>query len=224
MDDPIDPTDLDYLDGCCCCREDGDALSSVDDPAASSAFARDVRADVGRRGLAATLATIGGLTAVGSLAAPLASLTRVFERKYTGPLYSEDVYLVDEAGEHISTGRLSEGDVMTVFPEPHADVDSAPTLLVRFSPESYPDAVREFTVEGYAAFSKVCTHAGCMVSDVEDTTLVCPCHSGKFDPLEGATVTGGPPPRPLPQLPLGVDGDELVAQGDFEGPVGPGEG
>jgi rieske iron-sulfur protein len=81
----------------------------------------------------------------------------------------------------------------------------------------------EFTVSGYAAYSKVCTHAGCMVADRDDTTLVCPCHSGRFDPLSGASVTGGPPPRALPQLPITLSSDgELIATGDFEGHVGPG--
>lgn len=223
MDDPIDPTEIDYLDDTeCCCQCGGSDLT--EDHTRREQFRDDTRGEINRRGLAGILATIGGLSAVSSLVAPLASLTRVFERKYTGPLYSEGVYLVDEEGEHISTGRLSDGDVITVFPEPHADADSAPTLLVRFPPDSYPDEVRERTAEGYAAFSKVCTHAGCMVSNVENTTLVCPCHSGKFNPIEGAAVTGGPPPRPLPQLPLAVDGDELVAQSDFEDPIGAGEG
>ena len=43
---------------------------------------------------------VGGLTAVGSLAAPLAGLTRVFERSYTGPVYSDGVALVDDLLKH----------------------------------------------------------------------------------------------------------------------------
>ena len=115
---------------------------------------------------------------------------------------------------------------MTVFPETHPGVETAPTLLVRFEEGSYGGGTNvEFTVSGYAAYSKVCTHAGCMVSNVEDTTLVCPCHFGKFDPLSGAAVTAGPPPRPLPQLPLALSEEGvLVATADFEEPVGAGEG
>ena len=162
---------------------------------------------------------------MGSLAAPLASLTKVFERKYTGPIYSDGVHLVDGAGERIGVDRLSEGDVLTVFPETNPGVESAPTLLIRLAPDAYNEAFRESTLQGYAAFSKVCTHAGCMVSDVEDTTLVCPCHFGKFDPTTGAGVVGGPPPRGLPVLPLALDGeDQLIATSDFQGHVGPGEG
>lgn len=175
-----------------------------------------------RRDVAKVLATVGGLAAVGSLAAPLAGLTRVFERTYTGPIYSDSTPLVDEEGERIEENRLNDGETMTVFPETNPGIDDAPTLLVRFPEDEYGgDTDLEFTVSGYAAYSKVCTHAGCMVSDREGETLVCPCHFGKFDALSGASVVGGPPPRPLPQLPITMSSDGyLVATGDFEAPVG----
>ncbi|MEF8774833.1 MAG: Rieske (2Fe-2S) protein, partial [Halobacteriales archaeon] len=74
----------------------------------------------------------------------------------------------------------------------------------------------------YAAYTKVCTHAGCMVDDRDGATLVCPCHQANFDPARGAAVTGGPAPRALPQLPITLSsGGYLIATGDFEGPVGP---
>jgi ubiquinol-cytochrome c reductase iron-sulfur subunit len=56
----------------------------------------------------------------------------------------------------------------------------------------------------------------------EDNALLCPCHQSTFDVLRGAVPTFGPAARPLPQLPLEVDGDGyLVAQGDFPEPIGP---
>jgi len=184
----------------------------------------DERGELRRRNFAKALATVGGLTAVGSLAAPLAGLTQVFERGYSGPVYSDGIHLVDGDGGRIQEGRLAEGEQMTVFPEPRPGIEDAPTLLVRFPEDRYGgETEMAFTVAGYAAYSKVCTHAGCMVSDREGDTLVCPCHFGRFDPLSGAAVTDGPPGRPLPQLPITVTSDGyLVATGDFEGSVGPG--
>ncbi|WP_336037255.1 ubiquinol-cytochrome c reductase iron-sulfur subunit [Halobacterium yunchengense] len=211
----------DASDGCPCeCGGDGD------EPSIYERFWRDDRAEMERRDYAKLLATIGGVTAAGSLVAPLAGLSRVFERRYTGPVYSDGVPLVDAEGSRIAENRLSEGGLLTVFPEPRPGIDRAPTLLVRFAEDAYGGETRmEDTVAGYAAYSKVCTHAGCMVADRDGDTLVCPCHSGRFDPLGGARVTGGPPPRALPQLPITLSSEGyLVATGDFEGPVGPGGG
>jgi cytochrome b6-f complex iron-sulfur subunit len=63
--------------------------------------------------------------------------------------------------------------------------------------------------KGYVALSRVCTHLGCLVDYQKDNTrLLCPCHAGTYD-LSG-NVTSGPPPKPLPQFPLKVEGDSIV--------------
>lgn len=212
-------TDYDTTADECACGSD-----THEEPSIYQRFWRDSRGEMERRDYAKALATIGGLTAIGSLTAPVVGLTQVFERSYTGPVYSDGVALVDGEGEPVTENRLSEGEQLTVFPESRPGIERAPTLLVRFAEDEYGDGTNlEFTVSGYAAYSKVCTHAGCMVADVDGTTLVCPCHSGRFDPLSGAAVTGGPPPRALPQLPITLSSDgALIATGDFEGAVGPG--
>lgn len=193
-------------------------------PSLYQTFWRDTRAELHRREYAKGLATLGGLTATSSLLAPLAGLSRAFETGYSGPVYEDGIALVDDNGDRVTESRLGAGEQLTVFPEPRPGIKNAPTLLVRFSEDEYGgDTKPEFTVGGYAAFSKVCTHAGCMVSNRDGDTLVCPCHSGLFDPLSGATVVGGPPPRALPQLPITVASDgHLIATGNFEGAVGPG--
>jgi rieske iron-sulfur protein len=210
-----DNHDHDDCDGECDDCNDGSARPSI---------YTDTVAQMRRRDYAKALATVGGITAIGSLAAPLAGLQQVFQREYTGPVYGDGIPLVDGDGERITEARLSEGEQLTVFPEPRPGIGDAPTLLLRFPESAYGGTTKlEFTVSGYAAYSKVCTHAGCMVADREDNTLVCPCHYGKFDPTSGADVTGGPPARSLPQLPITLSSEGyLVATGDFEGPVGPG--
>lgn len=185
---------------------------------------RDERARMERRDLAKGIVTVGGIASALSLAAPLSSLrdVDVLDPAYTGPVYEESVHLVDEDGERVHEDTLEYGEVITVFPEPRPDIADAPTLLVRHPEEEYADETAlEHTVSGYAAFSKVCTHLACMVSQVDGEILVCPCHIGEFDPLNGAAVVGGPPSRALPQLPitLSAEGD-LIATGDFLGPLG----
>lgn len=63
--------------------------------------------------------------------------------------------------------------------------------------------------KGFIAFSKVCTHLGCLVVyDEGKKLMLCPCHAGTFD-LEG-NVISGPPPKPLVKLPLKVEGDNII--------------
>jgi ubiquinol-cytochrome c reductase iron-sulfur subunit len=79
-------------------------------------------------------------------------------------------------------------------------------------------------VNGIVAYSKICTHVGCPISLNERTThhLLCPCHQSTFDLSDSGKVVFGPAGRPLPQLPIAVDDEGyLVAQRDFDEPVGP---
>ena len=63
--------------------------------------------------------------------------------------------------------------------------------------------------KGFLAFSKVCTHLGCLVKFDKDRQLfICPCHAGVFD-LEG-NVVSGPPPQPLQKFAVKVEGDNIV--------------
>jgi Rieske Fe-S protein len=59
------------------------------------------------------------------------------------------------------------------------------------------------------ARSLVCTHRGCEVRWSEaERVYRCPCHDGLF--AEDGRVVLGPPPRPLPVLPVEVAGGVLL--------------
>ena len=61
---------------------------------------------------------------------------------------------------------------------------------------------------GYAAFSLVCSHLGCLVKwEGNKNEFVCPCHGAKFD-AEGK-VLSGPPPRGLERLTVEEKEDEV---------------
>ena len=171
-----------------------------------------------RREVAKAAMGVGGLSAGAGLFVPLTRLTPVTAREFTGELYTDGTYLVDDAGERITEEVLEFGERITVFPETNPGAGDAPTLLVRFDEDVYTSPTElAFTVSGYAAYSKVCTHAGCMVSESEDGDLLCPCHLATYDPTRGAAVTGGPAPRALPQLPITLSSDGyLVATDNFE--------
>jgi ubiquinol-cytochrome c reductase iron-sulfur subunit len=135
--------------------------------------------------------------------------------------------VVDEQGEPVRVPTLEVGGVLTVFPEGHLEQEDSQTLLIRISDEQVVTRKgrEDWAPEGYVAYSKVCTHAGCPVGLYQQDTkrLLCPCHQSTFDAVDGARPVFGPATRSLPQLPLMVDDDGFLrAQRDYDEPVGPG--
>jgi ubiquinol-cytochrome c reductase iron-sulfur subunit len=129
-------------------------------------------------------------------------------------------------GTPISVADLPVGGILTVFPEGHTDAADSQAVLIRVEESLIrPAAGREtWSHQGYVAYSKICTHAGCPVGLYEQRRhqLFCPCHQSVFEVLDGARPTAGPATRALPQLPLEVDDQGLLrAQRDFDEPVGP---
>lgn len=77
--------------------------------------------------------------------------------------------------------------------------------------------------DGIVAFSAVCTHEACAVSEwiASEQRLLCPCHFSKFDVRDGGSVSEGPAPRGLPRLPLRLEADGvLVVDGRFSSQPG----
>lgn len=60
----------------------------------------------------------------------------------------------------------------------------------------------------YAAFSAVCTHQGCIVNQILDQRIHCPCHGSQFSITDGA-VLQGPAPKPLPRRKVAKVGHTL---------------
>jgi serine/threonine protein kinase len=66
----------------------------------------------------------------------------------------------------------------------------------------------------FVAFESICTHEGVRVYyDTGSQKLVCPRHNALFDPAQGATVLQGPPQRPLPAVPIHINGDGTITVG-----------
>jgi Rieske Fe-S protein len=61
----------------------------------------------------------------------------------------------------------------------------------------------------YNGFSAVCTHVGCILSEVANGTIDCPCHGSEFKITTGAVVTG-PAPSPLPKKQVKIVDGKVV--------------
>jgi Rieske Fe-S protein len=61
----------------------------------------------------------------------------------------------------------------------------------------------------FKAFTKICTHQNCPVTEVKGGTINCKCHQSKFS-IEDGSVKGGPAPSPLKETEVKLDGDNIV--------------
>ena len=69
--------------------------------------------------------------------------------------------------------------------------------------------ISRISAKKLAAFSAICTHAGCPVKPAGQS-LDCPCHGSKFDYATGE-VTAGPANKPLPPFAVHVKGRSILA-------------
>jgi Rieske Fe-S protein len=90
-------------------------------------------------------------------------------------------------------------------------------LLVRLSADQLSPETKARAAEGVVAYTAICTHAGCEVTDwiMDKQFLFCPCHDSTFDPKNNGKVVDGPAPRMLPALPLKIVDKKLVVAGPF---------
>jgi nitrite reductase/ring-hydroxylating ferredoxin subunit len=61
----------------------------------------------------------------------------------------------------------------------------------------------------FKAFTAICTHQGCLVSEVVNNEIICPCHGSKFSATDGAVING-PAQTPLAPAAVTVDGTSIV--------------
>lgn len=155
--------------------------------------------------------------------------------KFRHTMWAKGVRLArDPDGKLIKASDVTIGSAFHVIPDGLNDLEhgrleeksKAIVLLIRLDPRVLKvQAGREdWSFDGIVAYSKICTHVGCPVALDEQQThhLLCPCHQSTFDVADGARVVFGPAKRPLPQLPIAVDDEGyIIAQSDFEEPVGP---
>ncbi|MBX7265987.1 Rieske 2Fe-2S domain-containing protein [Micromonospora sp. Llam7] len=188
--------------------------------------------------LLAGLAPVGAVVAaplVGGLISQPHKDNQMFTTGFA-PQDGRQVRLVREDGRPIRPADISAGGQITVFPGVEHGVSNryadSPTLLIHLRDDDAEESRRNneraghggFMWGNYAAYSKICTHAGCPASLYEQQTnrLLCPCHQSQFLITDNAKPIFGPASRRLPQLPIEVDSEGyFVAKSDYTETVGP---
>lgn len=66
----------------------------------------------------------------------------------------------------------------------------------------------------FHAFDDTCTHMACSLAEgeLEETTVICPCHGAEFDVTSGV-VLQGPARKPLATYETHVEGSNLEVEG-----------
>lgn len=76
--------------------------------------------------------------------------------------------------------------------------------------------VTQPTEGDFKAFTAVCTHQGCTVSEIADNVITCRCHQSTFSAEDGSNLTGPAPERtpnslqPLAEVAIKVEGDQIL--------------
>jgi len=113
---------------------------------------------------------------------------------------------------------------LTVMPkDPNGavrDGDNFTTLLYRVAKDKVPADMAPDTIDGLMAYSAVCTHQGCLMTEIHKASeavnafgFICPCHDAIFDPLQEGKNTGGATSATLAYFPIKSDGGKIVVSG-----------
>ncbi len=185
---------------------------------------KPVSQPIGRRGV------LCGLCAVG-LELPVLAQSAQPDPASLEPPRRDDVLVHafgNDAGNVITVDELQveEKQIFAWAMDPAGIVRNGSRLnqivLKRLDPAGFNQETAARAVEGVVAYSGVCTHTGCDITDwnSEFQRFQCPCHESQFDPSDSARVVGGPAPWQLAALPLTQRDGVLVVAGEFEGRVG----
>jgi cytochrome b6-f complex iron-sulfur subunit len=115
----------------------------------------------------------------------------------------------NSGGSDGGSKKSSGGDAKAGGEAIASESEVAPGSAFKFKDSGNPAVLVHLDNGDFVAYSAVCTHQGCTVA-YKEGNLACPCHGSIFDPADGAAVVSGPAQRPLPEIPVKVQGGEVV--------------
>ena len=100
-------------------------------------------------------------------------------------------------------------------------------LLYRVDKAKLPADMAGDTIDGVVAFSAICTHQGCTMTEfhkaddlVAFSGFICPCHDAIFDPLQDGKNVAGATCATLAYFPIKSDGGKITVSGEPSAQVG----
>jgi len=174
----------------------------------------DSPSTMSRRTFVKAGAVVAGVAWIGAFGGSILQSLTTGGGSVTGPSSKSFVYHVPEGGTPWYSdlhGRQVLVDEFPVGESAKVIIGGTKAILIRFEPHQLVD--RSGTDMGFVSYNSKCTHLGCQVYFTTGTTpagefpqgvIYCPCHQGAFDPFRNARVVYGPPPAPLPKIPLRV--------------------
>ena len=118
----------------------------------------------------------------------------------------------DAGGATASSGTPTPGTLTPGTPAPGAPAPLASTKDIPVGGGKVFDQRRMVITQPqqgtFKAFSAVCTHAGCVVAEVKNGTINCPCHGSRFKAADGSVATG-PASSALKPVAITVTGDDI---------------
>lgn len=155
-----------------------------ENPKTAGHEAAESGAEITRRRFLTFVFGVASALGLGAFAAPLA--------RYAYPVLKGEVFARIQVATMADLEPLGEG--------------------IEFDYQDIPSHLIQLADGGYAAFSMICPHLGCIVKWMDEEDIFhCPCHAAEFSP-EG-DVVAGPPPRPLDRLVVVVEGQNIFVEG-----------
>ncbi len=74
---------------------------------------------------------------------------------------------------------------------------------------SPPIVVTQPTAGQFNGFTAICPHQGCLVAQVENNEIICPCHGSRFSATDGSVING-PAEVGLSSAAVAVKGSNVV--------------